>query len=783
MPDADVVITFTYTRDSNKLTVRHEYAGEDATITKNEVVTAYEAGISESKIDKTGFTFSAVTWTPAGEATDLTKNEAGDAVSGTMPDADVVITFTYTRDSYDWTINHYEVGTTGPALATADTGSALFEATIELEDYIRSEANGNAITGFTYANKDEDIVIAVEGNTANIYYSRNNYTLAVTYVEVDADGDIVATITPRTATPQAYDEPYDVSAVNPDPAAYTFHSTDGTPTGMMPAHDVEVIHKYTRNSYNWTINHYELGTTTPALATADTGSAPFGATVELEDYIRSEAHGNAITGFTYANKDEDIVIAVEGNTANIYYARNSYGYVIHHVELGNETNVLAPDTAGTAAFGAVIDVTAAALTTIPYFTYDSDSGDITIAVVTDEVKNEATIYYRRATMPLMVTKLVEGVADEATLENLRFTFRLTGNGEDQTFSLGNGETSAPIQLALTQEYIIEEIGVTGGTGDYSTLTNWATAIDGVGFFEPIPGTRSVRVTINEEVNEITFTNTYVPPYVVPTTTSVTVNKAWINEGDDRFQPDAVTVALLRNGIQIQTTELSQANGWRYTFSGLALTDPTTGAPATYTVSELNVPTRYTAQVVPNGGNSFTIRNTLTNPNLNHVTIHYWYDAVGGTQAAADYDGDYANNSTFNVPSPVIAGWTADTLNVGGTSTQPLQEYNVVYTQNDYTLTVHYVYAGGGTARPDHVETLNAGDPYNVASPRIAGYRYSSAFATGVMPARDHEVTIVYRPLGADETDEPDDPGFETIDLYDTPLGIGAVATNVGDCFE
>ena len=533
---------------------------------------------------------------------------------------------------------------------------------------------------------------------------------------------------------------------------------------------------YVKDEFAYTIEYYYDGTIDAD--ETETGNAEFDS--EITTYTDKVIDGYKL------DKTENLPLTITStatdNVIEVYYVKDSFGWTINHYEVGT-TNALATADTGSAVFESTVTVADYIKTDIQNYVYDSDTGDITIAVVTDEVKNEANIYYRRTTMPLTVTKLVEGVTDEATLENLRFSFRVTGNGVDQTFSLGNGGTSAPIQLVLTQEYIVEEIGVTGGTGDYNALANWATEIDGIGFFEPIPGTRSVRVTINEEVNEITFTNTYVPPYVVPTTTSVTVNKAWVNEGDDRFQPDAVTVALLRNGIQIQTTQLSQSNGWRYTFGGLALTDPTTGAAATYTVSELNVPTRYTAQVIANGGNSFTIRNTLTNPNLNHVTIRYWYDAVGGTQAAADYNGDYANGSTFNVPSPVIAGWTAAPLNVSGTSTEPLQEYDVVYTQNDYTLTVHYVYAGGGTARPDHVETLNAGDPYNVASPRITGYRYSSAYARGTMPAYDHEVTIVYRALAADETDEPDDPGFETIDLYDTPLGIGAVATNVGDCFE
>jgi len=45
--------------------------------------------------------------------------------------------------------------------------------------------------------------------------------------------------------------------------------------------------------------------------------------------------------------------------------------------------------------------------------------------------------------------------------------------------------------------------------------------------------------------------------------------------------------------------------------------------------------------------------------------------------------------------------------------------------------------------------------------------------TGVMPPRNLTITVIYTPNG----------GGIIIDDYDTPLGLGNVGMNVGDCYE
>ena len=91
----------------------------------------------------------------------------------------------------------------------------------------------------------------------------------------------------------------------------------------------------------------------------------------------------------------------------------------------------------------------------------------------------------------------------------------------------------------------------------------------------------------------------------------------------------------------------------------------------------------------------------------------------------------------------------------------------------YTLTVRYRYVGGGTAAPTVRMTFEQGDHYYVESPRIAGYTASRTSVQGNMPARDLEYTVYYSR-----------PEEDVVILdYGTPLGLGNLGLNTGDCIE
>ena len=130
-------------------------------------------------------------------------------------------------------------------------------------------------------------------------------------------------------------------------------------------------------------------------------------------------------------------------------------------------------------------------------------------------------------------------------------------------------------------------------------------------------------------------------------------------------------------------------------------------------------------------------------------------------------------------SPIIPGYTADRERVTGTIYHDMVE-DVYYTPNIYTLTIHYLYADGTVAAVDYVGTYPYGTAYSVASPVISGYRASQTTVQGVMPASNVEITVYYTAIPATT---PTTPELIVIDDYGTPLGLGNVAMNAGECIE
>jgi len=62
----------------------------------------------------------------------------------------------------------------------------------------------------------------------------------------------------------------------------------------------------------------------------------------------------------------------------------------------------------------------------------------------------------------------------------------------------------------------------------------------------------------------------------------------------------------------------------------------------------------------------------------------------------------------------------------------------------YTLTINYVYEGGGQAAPSYVDAaMNVGDLYSEDSPLIAGYTADRLNVSGTMPVTDVTETVTY----------------------------------------
>ncbi len=123
-----------------------------------------------------------------------------------------------------------------------------------------------------------------------------------------------------------------------------------------------------------------------------------------------------------------------------------------------------------------------------------------------------------------------------------------------------------------------------------------------------------------------------------------------------------------------------------------------------------------------------------------------------------------NNSTITLPGYTdlglpenpgytFAGWNTQANGLGTTyqpdvkvlvdTMAPGNHLYAIWAKGSYPLTIHYVYASGGAAKPDHTEVLNFGAPYSVISPSIPGYTADKPVVTGTMPAAPVTVTVTY----------------------------------------
>ena len=164
---------------------------------------------------------------------------------------------------------------------------------------------------------------------------------------------------------------------------------------------------------------------------------------------------------------------------------------------------------------------------------------------------------------------------------------------------------------------------------------------------------------------------------------------------------------------------------------------------------------------------------ITKNNEFRVTVRYWIEEVNGKKAAPNFSNKYHTGDTYHVTSPRVPGYTPDVQVVKGVVGNGDVVIDVIYTADDYKLTINYIYENGEEAAPKHEETLKVGDKYEVTSPSISGYRPSTKVVKGTMPGRDLTITVIYKKPG----------NYITIEDYNDPLGLGNVNLNAGDCFE
>ena len=362
--DGNNTATVYYTRNSYNYTIKHVELGNKNNVLDTESESAnYNDTVEVKSKNFKGYTYDS-------------KDKDSIVID---VDAENNIAYVYyVRNTYDYIIKHVELGNEENVLGT-DTGSANFEDVISVKS--------KEFKGFTYDSQDkETIVIDTENNTATVYYTRNNYNYIIKHVEKGNESNVLGTDTGSANFEDV------ISVKSKEFKGFTYDSQDKETIVIDTENNTATVY-YTRNNYNYIIKHVEKGNESNVLGT-DTGSANF------EDVISVKS--KEFKGFTYDSQDkETIVIDTENNTATVYYTRNSYSYVIKHVEKGNESNVL--DTENESAnYNDIVEVKSK---NFKGFTYDSQDKE---TIVIDTENNTATVYYTRNSYSYVIKHVEKG---------------------------------------------------------------------------------------------------------------------------------------------------------------------------------------------------------------------------------------------------------------------------------------------------------------------------------------------------------------------------------------
>ena len=185
------------------------------------------------------------------------------------------------------------------------------------------------------------------------------------------------------------------------------------------------------------------------------------------------------------------------------------------------------------------------------------------------------------------------------------------NGTKTWNDEGNKDKTRPEKITI---YLLAN-GKVINDKEISEADGWKYSFTGLAKYD-VNG-NEIKYTVDEsevekytkQINGYDIVNTYTPDNPpTPETVDISGTKTWNDEGNkDKTRPEKITIYLLANGKQVDAKEISEKDGWKYSFTGLAKYDDNK-QEIKYTVDESEVE-KYTKQV-----NGYDIVNTYTPDN-------------------------------------------------------------------------------------------------------------------------------------------------------------------------
>ena len=617
-------------------------------------------------VTKTGVTFETVI-TPADEVIEINgyNYDSVDKDTLTIGTGENVLTVYYTkRTDLSYTVKYLEKDTNKELHTPVTKTGVTFETVITPAD----EAIG--IDGYNYDSADkEKLTIGTGENVLTLYYTkRTDLSYTVKYLEKDTNKVLheAKTVDKQTFEDTVTETAIDVQGYNKvDPTSQNLTVTAD------PAENVITFYYTKRTDLSYTVNYYWNGTTEKVADSKTEENQTF------EDVIIEAP--KLIDGYTPISLErQELTITTDDNdnTITFYYYKN--------VKLTANSD------------------------TLPYNGKEQSVSGYTCAV--EEKQKDGSVEYVPWTgeKPLTFEGVsASGLGKDVNEKGYPVTFNDTPIGvNDGLYYVNESQTGT---LTITPRSVTLTSETASKTYDGTALEKPVVTVGGDGFVEG-------------QVTEIKATGSVTNAGSVANTITFTPNKETFKDGNYAITKTEGTLTIAKRSVLITSQSATK------TYDGSALTRPAvtiTGdgfvpgelAKAEATGSITNVGStpnaiRYTTTGAFNAANySIALSvGTLTvtekpkpEPRRTfNLTINYVYQ--NGKRAAASYNrGGLKNGETFDITSPVIAGYTASETVVSGTIYNRDIKVTVIYTADGVNLDDYGVPLGLGNI------TMNVGD--------------------------------------------------------------------------
>ena len=616
-----------------------------------------------------------------------------------------------------YTVNYIDKGTNS-VLDTKTVENQTFGTVITSADEVID------IDGYNYDSvvPKETLTIGTSENVINIYYTkRNDLSYTVHYY---LEGTTTSVADDKVVPNQEFDAKVNETAIDVSGYNKVEPTSQSLTVTANNAENVITFYYTKRTDLSYTVNYLEQDTNKVLHEVKTVENKTF------EDVVNSADEVIDIDGYNYASvSPEKLTIGTGENVINIYYTkRTDLSYTVNYYWNGTTEEVADSKTVRDQTFDD--EVTESPEKDIPGCTPVSNaSKKITIGTGT----NEINFYYH---------KNVELTANSDTVlynGKEQSVSGFTGAPEDADFSAitasatGTDAETYPAEFAkgtvgtvdVTEKYIVTAANngqlvinprsvtltseTAGKTYDGTALEKPVVTVGGDGFVEG-------------QVKEIKATGSVTNAGSVANTITFTPNKETFKDGNYAITKTEGTLTIAKRSVLITSQSATK------TYDGSALTRPAvtiTGdgfvpgelAKAEATGSITNVGStpnaiQYTTTGAFNAANySIALSvGTLTvtekpqpEPRRTfNLTVNYVYQ--NGKRAAASYNrGGLKNGETFDITSPVIAGYTASETVVSGTIYNRDIKVTVIYTADGVNLDDYGVPLGLGNI------TMNVGD--------------------------------------------------------------------------